>query len=313
MQLKNWLDVWLNKYAKHLIKLRTCVRYQYIIDKHINPILGDYELEDLSAQTLQDFMLNKLNSGNLKTGKGLSNNTVIGIVNLLKQALGQAQALGYVEKEHSKMVKLPPSTEKEITAFERGEQEKLEKYCINNKKKNYIGIVICLYSGIRLGELLALTWNDLDFERNYMHITKTAYKVKQNGVNVLVIDNPKTKNSTRVIPLPKQLMDVLKKIKKHSTSPYVITTKKNGIVGTRSYQRTYEKILQRLGIPYKNFHCLRHTFATRAVELGMDIKTLSEILGHKNPMITLQRYTHSLMSYKTEMMNKLGKCLCVNF
>ena len=108
-------------------------------------------------------------------------------------------------------------------------------------------------------------------------------------------------------------MDVLKKIKKHSTSPYVITTKKNGIAGTRSYQRTYEKILQRLGIPYKNFHCLRHTFATRAVEMGMDIKTLSEILGHKNPMITLQRYTHSLMSYKTEMMNKLGKYLCVNF
>ena len=154
MQLKNWLDVWLNKYAKHLIKLRTCVRYQYIIDKHINPILGDYELEDLSAQTLQDFMLNKLNSGNLKTGKGLSNNTVIGIVNLLKQALGQAQVLGYVEKEHSKMVKLPPSTEKEITAFERAEQEKLEKYCINHKKKNYIGRTTKEY-----------TWYDEEIER----------------------------------------------------------------------------------------------------------------------------------------------------
>ena len=312
MKLNTWLNVWLNKYAKHLIKLRTYIRYQYMIEKHINPILGEYELEDLSAQVLQDFMLSKLNFGNLKTGKELANNTVIGIINLLKQALTQAQALGYVEKEYSKMIKLPPATEKKVTAFEKPEQEKLEKYCINHKKKNYIGIVICLYSGIRLGELLALTWNDIDFDKNYINIAKTVYNIKQDGVNVMVVDTPKTKNSNRVIPLPKQLVDILKKIKKTSTSPYIITTYKNGVVGTRAYQRTYEKILQRLEIPYKNFHCLRHTFATRAVEMGMDIKTLSEILGHKNPMITLQRYTHSLMSYKTEMMNKLGKTLSMN-
>ena len=89
-----------------------------------------------------------------------------------------------------------------------------------------------------------------------------------------------------------------------------ITTKNNGMVGTRSYQRTFERILNKLDIPYKNFHSLRHTFATRALEFGMDVKTVSEILGHKNPMITLQRYTHSLMSYKTDMMNKFGKLLC---
>ena len=82
------------------------------------------------------------------------------------------------------------------------------------------------------------------------------------------------------------------------------------MVGTRSYQRTFERILNKLNIPYKNFHSLRHTFATRALEFGMDVKTVSEILGHKNPMITLQRYTHSLMSYKTDMMNKFGKLLC---
>ena len=82
------------------------------------------------------------------------------------------------------------------------------------------------------------------------------------------------------------------------------------MVGTRSYQRTFERILNKLNIPYKNFHSLRHTFATRALEFGMDVKTVSEILGHKNPMITLQRYTHSLMSYKTDMMNKFGKLMC---
>lgn len=144
-----------------------------------------------------------------------------------------------------------------------------------------------------------------------MSITKTSYRIKENGVPRIVIDNPKTKNSSRVIPLPKALLDILKKIKKTSNSKYVISTRTGGIVGTRAYQRTYERILSKIGVGYKNFHSLRHTFATRAIEMGMDVKTLSEILGHKNPVVTLTRYTHSMMSYKTDMMNKMGKMLAV--
>ena len=91
--------------------------------------------------------------------------------------------------------------------------EKIEKYCLASSKSNYIGIVICLYTGIRLGELLALTWEDIDFQTGIMSITKTSYRIKENGVPRIVIDNPKTKNSSRVIPLPKALLDILKKIK----------------------------------------------------------------------------------------------------
>ena len=208
---------------------------------------------------------------------------------------------------------MPAPTEKPVNAFERHEQEKIVKYCLESKKNNYIGFVICLYTGIRLGELLALTWNDIDFAKGLMSITKTTYRIKENGVPRIVVDEPKTKNSIRVIPLSKNLLDLLKRIKKTSNSEYVISTRNNGIVGTRSYQRTFERILTKLDIPYKNFHSLRHTFATRAVEMGMDIKTLSEIIGHKNPMITLQRYTHSMMSYKTEMMNKMGEMVLAVF
>lgn len=309
MKLQEWLGIWLNKYTKHTVKLRTYDRYKYIIEKHINPKLGDYELDDLNGEVLQDFVLSELESGNLNTKGKLANNSVIGIVNVLKGAMSTALSLNKINKNEMNKIKLPSPTEKPVNAFERHEQEKIVKYCLESKKNNYIGFVICLYTGIRLGELLALTWNDIDFAKGLMSINKTTYRIKENGVPRIVVDEPKTKNSIRVIPLSKNLLDLLKKIKKTSNSEYVISTRNNGIVGTRSYQRTFERILAKLDIPYKNFHSLRHTFATRAVELGMDIKTLSEIIGHKNPMITLQRYTHSMMSYKTEMMNKMGKML----
>ena len=309
MKLQEWLGIWLNKYTKHTVKLRTYDRYKYIIEKHINPKLGDYELDDLNGEVLQDFVLSELESGNLNTKGKLANNSVIGIVNVLKGAMSTALSLNKINKNEMNKIKLPSPTEKPVNAFERHEQEKIVKYCLESKKNNYIGFVICLYTGIRLGELLALTWNDIDFAKGLMSITKTTYRIKENGVPRIVVDEPKTKNSVRVIPLSKNLLDLLKKIKKTSNSEYVISTRNNGIVGTRSYQRTFERILAKLDIPYKNFHSLRHTFATRAVEMGMDIKTLSEIIGHKNPMITLQRYTHSMMSYKTEMMNKMGKML----
>ena len=309
MKLKEWLDIWLNKYTKFAVKLRTYERYRYIIEKHINPKLGEFDLDELSAVALQDYVLSELESGNLISSKGLANNSVIGIVNVLKSALKLAKSLEICAVDNSDKIKLPMATEKPVTAFEKWEQEKLEKYCLSSNKTNYLGIVICLYTGIRLGELLALTWNDIDFKSGIMTISKTAYRIKQNGKPQVVIDKPKTKNSSRLIPLPKQLLEILKRTRRISKSDFVLSTRTGGIVGTRAYQKTYERILKKLNIPYKNFHSLRHTFATRAIEMGMDVKTLSEILGHKNPVITLQRYTHSMLSYKTEMMNKMGKML----
>lgn len=309
MKLNEWLDTWTSKYLKYNVKHRSLSTYKGLIENHIKPILGNYELEELTPQVLQDFVLEKLERGNLKNGKPLANNTVIVIVNVLKQAIQEANLLEITTRDSTKSIKMPSQEETQVTAFEKWEQEKIEKYCLNNKKTNYIGIVICLYTGIRIGELLALTWDDIEFNKGYMNINKSAYQGKVDDKIQILVDTPKTKNSFRIIPIPKQLLEILKKIKKKSTSKYVITTRTNGMVGTRSYQKTFERILKHLEIPYKNFHSLRHTFATRALEFGMDVKTVSELLGHKNAMITLQRYTHSLLSYKTEMMNKFGKLL----
>lgn len=302
MKLKELLELWLERYMKHTIKIRTYNRYKSICELHLIKDLGEYELDELKPNVLQDFLLKKIDDH-------YSTNTIKGIVSVLKQALRLAITLEFVDKEYCSNLKMPSSEEKEISVFTKKEQQVIESFCLNHKKRNYIGIVICLYTGIRLGELLALTWDDIDFNSNLLTINKTSYSAKVDGKTQIIVDKPKTKKSNRVIPLPNQLVKLLKIIKKESNSKYVITTRNSGIVGNRSYQRTYKFILKKVNVPYRNFHSLRHTFATNAIELGMDVKTLAEILGHTNAMITLNRYSHSLLNYKIEMMNKLGKNL----
>ena len=302
MKLKELLELWLERYMKHTIKIRTYNRYKSICELHLIKDLGEYELDELKPNVLQDFLLKKIDDH-------YSTNTLKGIVSVLKQALRLAITLEFVDKEYCSNLKMPSSEEKEISVFTKKEQQVIESFCLNHKKRNYIGIVICLYTGIRLGELLALTWDDIDFNSNLLTINKTSYSAKVDGKTQIIVDKPKTKKSNRVIPLPNQLVKLLKIIKKESNSKYVITTRNSGMVGNRSYQRTFKFILKKVNVPYRNFHSLRHTFATNAIELGMDVKTLAEILGHTNAMITLNRYSHSLLNYKIEMMNKLGKNL----
>lgn len=302
MKLKELLELWLERYMKHTIKIRTYNRYKSICELHLIKDLGEYELDELKPNVLQDFLLKKIDNK-------YSTNTIKGIVSVLKQALRLAITLEFVDKEYCSNLKMPSSEEKEISVFTKKEQLVIESFCLNHKKRNYIGIVICLYTGIRLGELLALSWNDIDFNSNLLTINKTSYSAKVDGKTQIIVDKPKTKKSNRVIPLPNQLVKLLKIIKKESNSKYVITTRNSGMVGNRSYQRTFKFILKKVNVQYRNFHSLRHTFATNAIELGMDVKTLAEILGHTNAMITLNRYSHSLLNYKIEMMNKLGKNL----
>ena len=171
-----------------------------------------------------------------------------------------------------------------------------------------LGVILCLYVGLRIGELLALTWSDMDFEKSILSITKTCYDGNRNGEHIRIIDTPKTENSRRQIPLSKTLVKMLKEIKKKSKCEFIVADGEKPCF-VRSYQRTFELLLKKLKIPHKGFHSLRHTFATRALECGMDVKSLSEILGHKNATITLNRYAHSLWEYKAEMMNKLSKML----
>ena len=171
------------------------------------------------------------------------------------------------------------------------------------------GILLCLYTGLRIGELLALKWEDLDLQKGFLTVSRSCHDGKgKDGHYIRFEDTPKTFSSRRVIPLPKQILPLIREAKKKSCSDYVVS-KDGKPVSVRSYQRTFDLLQRKIKIPHRGFHSLRHTFATRALECGMDVKTLSEILGHKSPTVTLNRYVHSLMEHKQDMMNRLGKLL----
>lgn len=206
------------------------------------------------------------------------------------------------------MIKRPKIVEKQVVCFSVDEQKQIERYIKNSRKQKLKGIILCLYTGLRLGELLALTWEDIDFTNGILSVNKTCRDGRINGTRCVMCDTPKTDTSRRNIPLSKPILSMLKDMKKIGDCNNVISDKGKPIF-IRSYQRTFELLLNKLKLPHKGFHALRHTFATRAIECGVDVKTLSEILGHKNAAITLNRYTHSLWEHKFEMMNKLGKLL----
>ena len=308
MKYKEWLNEWLKNYIKPTTKEKTYTRYAEIINKHIIPQIGLIEINDITPLILQQTITTFLTKGNLKTGKGLASNSVNSIINVIKLSLKTAYSSGITQNYIGDSIRRPKTEEKEINCFSVFEQNKIQTVVVKSYK--LFGILLCLYTGIRIGELLALKWSDIDFINEEISITKTSHDSKDaNGKFCIFTNKPKTPSSKRIIPIPKKLMSLLKEYYNKRISEYVVCTKNGKNVSTRSYQETFKRLLINLKLPIKNFHSLRHTFATRALECGMDVKTLSEILGHKSPTITLNRYVHSLIEHKKEMMNRLGKNL----
>ena len=309
MKYKEWLMFWMENYIKPSAKSNTIECYETMIKNHIVPHLGELPLSEVTPMTIQSVMTKLMSKKNEKTEKVLSANTVNLLITLVQSSLEVAYQMGLIAEYSGDKVKRPKVKEKPITCFSLEEQKKIEVYIRSRQKPRLVGILLCLYTGLRIGELMALEWTDVDFEKREMHINKSCTDGKNaNGKFCRLVDTPKTETSIRTIPLPKQLIPILKDAKRKNGSRYVVGDR-DIVIAIRSYQRTFELLLKRLNIPHRGFHSLRHTFATRALECGMDVKTLSEILGHKSPAITLARYAHSLMDHKREMMNRVGKLL----
>lgn len=305
MNYKDWLAIWLENYVRPTAKSRTYEQYDYMVRLHVSPTLGETPLSDLTTMRLQHFITNLLQGGNLATGKGMAANTVNTVITVIQNSLKTASILGYIAESPAEKIKRPKKTERQIECFTPKEQKRIEDVCKSHKKAKMLGVVLCLYTGLRIGELLALEWSDIDFVKGVLTVSKTCRDGKgETGKHI--VDTPKTVTSKRIIPLPRQIIPLLKSAKKESDCKYVVS-EKGMPISTRSYQRSFELILKRAKVSRRGFHVLRHTFATRAIECGMDVKTLSEILGHKNPTVTLNRYVHSLMEHKKEMMNRVGK------
>lgn len=308
MKYKEWIEIWLYSYIKPTNKTRTFENYKQMLDNHIITKIGDLDIMEIKPLLLQNFFTELLKIGNKLNGSGLSASTVNLIITIVQNSLKTAFRIGIINEYTADRIKRPKLKESEVSCFNLIEQRKIEQAILSDKRDKMFGILLCLYMGLRIGELLALTWDDINFISGFISVNKTCYDGKN---NCRLIFEPKTKSSKRTIPIPKQLIPILRLKKKKSKTKYVI--EENGkMVTIRSYQRSFALLLKKLNVEHRGFHSLRHTFATRALESGMDVKTLSEILGHKNAIITLNRYVHSLMEHKQEMMNKLGKMLNKN-
>lgn len=307
MKVKEWLLIWLKNYVQPTAKERTRLRYSEVVKHHLIPHIGELKMAEVTPLVLQHMVTGLTAHGNLRTGGAMSANTVNVIITVIQSAFRVAYQLGYIPEYTADRVRRPRAAEKGIECFTLKEQKKIEAAVLADRRPKMFGVVLCLYTGLRIGELLALTWSDVDFSKGELTVSKSCHDSRKDGKYCRLTEAPKTPTSRRIVPIPRQLLPLLREQKKKSSSVFVIGEDK--VKTVRSYQYSFTLLLRRLEIPHRGFHALRHTFATRALECGMDVKTLSEILGHKNPTVTLNRYVHSLMPHKHEMMNRLGKML----
>jgi integrase len=310
-KLGTFLKEWLETVMRDNIRQTSYMAYRNYIYNHINVLLGEKRLTDLKPDMIQSFIRN------LRTEpKNLAGKTTRSIVIMLRSALDCAIDYEYIVKNPCRKIKLPKIEEIEVTAVGIEEQRKIERTILDSDDKRYIGILAGLYSGLRIGEICGLKWVDLDLESGRLSVKKSIKRVLNYDERLpkssVLEEEPKTPKSRRTIPMPEFLRNILLKRKSQSNSEYVVSMKNGKHVEPRTMQFIYARMMKEAGVPYAKFHCLRHVFVTRSLELGTDIKTISEVLGHANASITANIYAHSLMEQKEKMMDKLNGLFLTN-
>lgn len=296
IKINNGIKIWL-KYQKYLVKESTYAHYVEIIQNHILPYFENKLISNISKNDVVDFNHMLLSEGNKITKQPLSSKTVKDINTVLKQILSFF--------DNDIKFKNPKIIKKEINTFNKEEQNLLKEYCLAHLDSYTLGIIICLYTGLRLGEICSLKWEDIDLENRILHVNRTILRIKdaENHGSKIVINTPKTDSSIRKIPINKFLFLLLQSFQSEDEN-YVLTSNKK-FIEPRCYYRRYKTILKRLKLKNFTFHTLRHTFATTCTEIGVDSKSLSELLGHSNIKTTLSLYVHPSLEVKKDYMDRL--------
>lgn len=289
-------EEWL-KYKKNTVKKSTYYNYSYSVAKYLYPSFAGKNITKIK----------NYNNFIEELSDTLSPKTVRDIVTKLKEIIN------FYEEEHNtklniKKMSLPKMNKKEIQILSNKEKQKLEKYCIEQNSLKSLGILICLNTGLRVGEVCALRWENVDFETRRIHVEKTIERIysKEENKTIVIIDTPKSITSVRTIPINSKLYNILKQIRgKSKKTDFVLTGSSEHYVEPRNYQYHFKEILKRSKVKKYKFHTLRHTFATNCIEAGMDIKSLSEILGHADVSITLNIYVHSSDKAKRKYLEKI--------
>ena len=293
-ELKNWL-----LFKKNTIKMSTYYRYKYIINKYI--------IQYFKGKSIYFFEKYDFNEYVQHLSKTLSPKSISDIIIILKSILRHIEKQYHVEYDLD-LISVPKKKKQEIQILKRSEIEKLEEFCMDGFNPKYIGIVVCLYTGLRIGEICALKWKDINLDEKLITVNKTIQRIYKGKNDTQVqVDDPKTYHSIRKIPISNRLIDILQHLKQKDNfadNTYFLTgTKKT--IEPRYYYKLFKDSLKLCNIKDYSFHTLRHTFATNCIRVGMDAKSLSEILGHSNVNITLNRYVHSSYNTQKDFLDKL--------
>ena len=305
---RDWVKEWILE-KKEYVKESTYASYSNNVYNHIIPILGNYYLDELNHKIIQDYILELFKTGRSKGKGGLSKKTIKDITVIIKGTL--RKAINENKMRHFELSFNYPKNQdnSKIYILTKREQTKLTNYIINNINNRNIGMLISLYSGLRIGEVCALKWEDIDFKKNILSVNKTIQRIyiKESGNNEskVVITSPKTKTANREIPINKSFLEILKKVKTNN-SDYVISGSSK-YLEPRAYRKYFLKTIKAARIKKFKFHSFRHTFATNCISLGIDYKTVSELLGHATVNITLNLYVHPRLSQKRKCIDMICK------
>lgn len=304
---KYWIDEWL-KNSKLRVKESTFIRYKNTVENHIKPVLGKYPISKISTSLMEQFIFDRLNNGRVDHKGGLSPKTIADILTIVKVSFKYAESFGMpiiCSFERLSIKKHP----REMRVFSLQEQKRLTSTLLTDMDRSKLGVLVCLYTGIRIGELCALKWENISLTEKTLRVRYTMQRIQksnsfENQKTHVIITEPKSTAALRMIPLPEL---IVKELSRFESSPcsYLLTGENAIFVEPRTIQNRFKTFLKESKIENVNFHALRHTFATRCIEVGFDAKTLSEILGHSSVKITLDKYVHSSMDLKRSNMEKL--------
>ncbi len=303
------INLWI-EHNRMRLKGGSIGKYQNLINSHIMPQLGKLKLSQLSAAVINSYLNDKLRGGRVDQAGGLAPSYVNSIRTVINSVIRFAVNEQLMPPFNTEITKAALSKNRDLHIFSKEEQKKLESSLIAQIDQTKLGILISLHTGMRIGEICALSWNDIDLNEKVIHIRHTVARVLNDQAGSksntkLIIDTPKTRSSKRDIPISSWLYPHISQVKNTASSPYVISDSET-FISPRTFEYRYHRVLTNCGISSINYHTLRHTFATRCIEVGVDVKSLSEILGHANVGITLNTYVHSSLELKRMQIEKLA-------
>ncbi len=296
---------WL-KTKKLSVKESTYAAYAFMVEKHLLPAFSDLAVKEIDADRIGTFLLDQKGHGSLKGGGPLSDKTVSEIKGVLNRIFRYAKAHNLIDSVPDSMpvsAKQPP-----IEVLTKQEQKQLETKALEEDTTFSLSVLLCMNTGIREGELCGLQWADFNWSNETVSISRTVSRISntdhESGPKTrVVIGTPKTLCSIRTVPIPSNIVPYLKDRAKAKTD--YVATGTGKFMEPRVCRDRFTRFEKRAGVKHHNFHTLRHTYSSNCVEEGMNVKVLSEILGHSDVNITLQRYVHPSLESKKAEVNKL--------